>query len=163
MKGIDFMKSCIVKRKFKINALAPSFALLGIGLIALVLLLSISAPLAFTLCAACLIAGALIAPSAIFTEYEYNLEGGTFSVALIKNKASRKELFACDIDHMIGCEKYNGQPLSGIRLDYSDNENVFSIVFNEDGKQTAVLFSPDEAFFHELFMLAPSKVKRNIM
>ncbi len=157
------MKSCIIKRKFKMKSLLPSFALFGIGLIALLLLLGISAIFAFAVCAACIITGAVIAPSAIFTEYEYNLEGDTFSVALIKNKASRKELFACDIAHLVVCEKYTGQPLFGVKLDYSEGENVCSVVFNEEGKQATVLFSPDEAFLHELFMLAPSKVKRNII
>lgn len=157
------MKTCIVKRKFTPKALFPSFAVLGIGFIAMLLLFKASTVAALLVLGIAAIAGALIAPSFIFTEYEYNLEGEVFSVALIRNKASRKELFSCDIAHLVTCEKFTGQPLGGIKLDYSEGAEPYCAVFNEEGKQAAIIFSPDDAFVRELFLLSPSKVKRNIM
>ena len=157
------MKTCVVKRKFTLKALFPSFALLGVGFIAMLLFIKAStiASMLFLIIGA--IAGAAVAPSFIFTEYEYNLEGEVFSVSLIRNKASRKELFSCDIAYLVTCEKFTGQPLGGIKLDYSEGANPYCAIFNEEGKQASIVFSPDDDFLRELFLLAPSKVKRNIM
>ena len=155
------MKSCIIKRSFTFKSLAPSLIAFAIGFVIACLALKFLYALSVISLAAGLIIAVIIIPANIFTEYEYNLEGETFSVALIRNKSSRKELFGCDIAHLITCEPYLNQPLGGIKLDYSEKVNTtYFAVFNEEGKQAAVIFSADEAFVRELFLMAPGKVKR---
>ena len=158
------MKSCIIKKSFTVKALFPSLLIFALSLIIACVALFI-VPFLF---APVILIGAIIsvviAPGNIFTEYEYNIEGELFSVALIKNKSARKELFACDIDHLITCEPYTNQKTSGTVLDFSESINpTYLAVFNEEGKTASVIFSPDKAFVQELFLLSPSKVKRNTM
>ena len=155
------MKTCIVKRSFSIKALTPSFVIIAAGALLAFASLMLLPALFFPLMGIGVIIGAVIASGNISTEYEYNLEGDSFSVALIKNNSSRKELFSSDMAHLLSCEPYSGGKLYGTTLNFSENVNTaYSIVFNEEGKQTSVIFSPDEAFVRELFLVSPSKVKR---
>lgn len=154
------MKSCIVKRKFTLKALLPPIVAVAAGMIAFVLLLKFFIFLSYLALAIGLAVAAFLIPGALSSEYEYNLEGEVFSVALIRNKSSRKELFSCDIAHLVSCEGFTNQPLYGTKLNFSENTNtLYLAVFNEEGKQASVIFSPDEAFVRELRLLAPSKVK----
>ncbi len=154
------MKSCIIKRSFTFKALLPSLMSvlisLVIGFISVIFIPSLFIPIL----AIGVIIAIAIAPGNIFTEYEYNLEGESFSVALIRNNSSRKELFSCDMEHLISCEPYTNQRINGAKFDYSEKVNTpYCALFNENGKQASVIFSPDEAFVRELFLIAPGKVK----
>lgn len=158
------MKTCVVKKSFTFKSLLPSLISVIIGIVFALLAAHFIPVLFVPLLAAGVIIGAVIAPGNLFTEYEYTIEGDSFSVSVIRNNASRKELFSCDISFLLSCEPYTGGKTYGTRLDYSENINTtYCATFNEEGKQAAVIFSPDEAFIRELFLLAPSKVKRNII
>lgn len=158
------MKSCIVKRKATPSSFLPVVAILAITLVAAVLLAAVYMFLAVFILALGTGIAVYLLPTLSRTEYEYNLEGETLSVALIRNNSSRKEIFSCDIAHLISCEPYKNQPISGTKVDVQAGENKsFIAVFSEEGTLASVIFSPDDAFIGNMRLLAPSKVKLNIM
>ncbi len=154
------MKSCIVKRKITFKSIFP-LLLIFIAALALMLVFKSIAVLFLVLGAISLFC---LAPSLLFTEYEYNLEAEEFTVALIRNKSTRKVLFGCDIAYLVKCEPYQNSHISGEKLDFSvSGITAFTAVFSEEGKTASVIFSPNDEFVRELRLLAPSKVKLNIM
>lgn len=158
------MKSCIVKRSFTLKLLFPSLTVLAVTFIVGIASLALLPSLFIPVLAVGIIIAVLLVPGSIFTEYEYNIEADIFSVALIKNKSSRKELFSCDIEHLVTIEPYANQKINGVKLDCSEKINTpYIAVFNVEGNISSVLFSPDDAFVRELFLLSPSKVKRSII
>ncbi len=158
------MKSYTVKRKATLSSYLPVFAILAATLVAAILLAAVYLFLAVFILALGTGIAVYLLPGISKTEYEYNLEGETLSVALIRNNSSRKEIFSCDIAHLISCEPYKNQPVSGTKVDVQAGENPsFIAVFSEEGNTASLIFSPDDAFVHELRLLAPSKVKLNIM
>lgn len=158
------MKSCVVKRKNSASSFMPLVCIALASLLFSVISMSVFVYIPILVLIVGIIAIIYFTPHFLRCEYEYNLEGESFSVALIRNKSSRKELFSCDISHLVSCEPYKSQRIVGEKVDVSSCDNTpFIATFSEEGKQATVLFSPDDEFVREFRLLAPSKVKLNIM
>lgn len=158
------MKSYTVKRKVTFSAFVPTIAILAVTLAVALIAVRVFALFSYLLIALGTTVAIVLIPHFIRTEYEYNLEGDSLSVALIRNNSSRKELFCCDIPFLVSCEMYKNQPIQGVKVDVTGGDNPSYIaVFSEDGKVATLLFSPNDAFMQEMRLLAPSKVKLNIL
>lgn len=155
------MKSCIVKRKATLTSLLPIFLILLVSAVLTALFMQI---FSFVILIAGVIAALALMPSRLFTEYEYNLEGEQLSVALIRNKSSRKELFSADISNLVSCAPYEPHLVTGVKIDVSTaSDSRYVAVFSEEGKTASVIFSPTNDFMQSFRLLAPSRVKLNIL
>ncbi len=161
------MKYCIVKRPITFKTFIPF-----ISVFLLTVVLAVSAMTSFTfipILIAILGAVALvyILRTSLNCEYEYTIEGETFIVALIRNNTSRKELFTGNMSHILSCTPFEDRdkyasPRTHINAS-SDANILYYALFSDEEITKAVTFSPSEEFLKEMRLLAPSKVKVNIM
>lgn len=156
------MNCCIVKR----NPSPMSFLPIVLILLITVALSVLSAQVSMYLPTFIMVLGITLAvykvPSILKTEYEYNLEGDTFSVALVKNNSSRKELFSCDMAHLVSCvpqRECKMTPHAKVVKADTASDNTYCAIFTEEEKTVAVIFSPDEEFMKSMRLAAPLKVK----
>ncbi len=158
------MNCCIVKRKPTVSSFLP---LALIGVISVVLAVASLLMFTFYLSLVILIAGAAIivylTPGVLKTEYEYNLEGESFSVAIIKNNSSRKELFSCEMDYLVSCtpfEKRDTYTKAKATINaYSAEGATYYAIFTQEEQTVAVSFSPSQEFINSMRLMAPLKVK----
>ena len=155
------MNCCIVKRKATPMSFIPIVAILLVtsGLSVLSAFISAYLPVFVMVIGVGLAVYKL--PSITKSEYEYNLEGDTFSVAIIKNNSSRKELFISDMEKLVSCTPQSeAHVISFARVINSASEgNVYCAVFTQEEKTIAVNFSPSEEFMKSMRLVAPLKVK----
>lgn len=160
------MNCCTVKRKVTLKTFLP---LIIVALITLALSVVASMFFAF-IPLLIIIAGIIviiaISPALLRTEYEYNIEGETFSIAIIKNNSSRKEIFSCNMHHLVSCV-----PLNEADLIYTSNKinayvegiTAYYAVFTQEEQTACVTFSPSDDFIKSMRLIAPLKVKVNIL
>ncbi len=153
------MKHCIVNRPLGFSSFAPLILILA----ATIVLSSLAAMISFSLSMVVLIVGIVIlcvlTPRYIRCEYEYSLEGDTFSVALIMNKSSRKELFSSDMEQLIVCETAAGKNVASTRTVNAAVPTGISYraEFSCEEGSTSVIFTPSEEFLQEMRLYSPSK------
>lgn len=155
------MNYCIVKRDFTFKCLVPLIltALLTLCVSFLSSMFFSYIPVLILLTGAAVII--YISPRFLKTEYEYSIEGGVFSVALIMNKKARRELFSSDIERLVSCQSgASGNDFKAKKINVSSSESpVYSALFSLDEGTALVLFSPSAEFMREMRLLAPSKVR----
>jgi uncharacterized membrane protein YgaE (UPF0421/DUF939 family) len=151
----------VVKRDFSFKNIVPILLilLLTVALAALATMWFFYLPLLVLILG--LIVAIYLSPRFLKNEYEYSIEGDVFSVALIMNKKSRKELFSADIEKLIAAAPLDEAALGKTKkIDVRSSENPFySAIFSSDTGCVAVIFSPGEEFIKQMRLLAPSKVK----
>ena len=160
------MNCCTVKRKISFKTLLPLIvvAILTVALSLVAAMFFAFIPVLVTIAGIAVII--YLAPSCLKTEYEYNIEGDTFSIAIIKNNASRKEIFSCDMNHLVSCV-----PLDDANIVYTPNKinayvdglNTYYAIFTQEEQTAAVTFSPSDEFMKSMRLIAPLKVKLNIL
>lgn len=157
------MNYCVVKRDFNFKCVIPLILIALLTVFVSFLSGMFFSYIPFLIVLIGIIVIVYLSPRFLKTEYEYSIEGGVFSVALIMNKKARRELFSSDIERLVSCQPYaDGGSVNGmskkINAAASVNEN-YSAVFSSDDGNTIVLFSPSSEFMNELRLSAPSKVR----
>lgn len=161
------MYYCIVKKSMSFISLLP----VALILIATALVCYLTTPiypyLPIFLAAIGIAFSLWLLPRATKCEYEYNIEGDLFTVSIIRNKSSRKVLFSTDISNLVSCAPFDEADKSASvsqKINASVSENtLYYALFSEDETTTSLLFSPDDEFINSLRLLAPRKVKCNIL
>lgn len=161
------MHFCIVKRDVTFKSIIPVILILAVTFFISFLSSAAFIYIPFFVIIAGISLAIYLAPRFLKTEYEYNLEGDEFSIALIRNNSSRKELFACEIKHLVTCTPFDDRDNSvraTAHINAASSQNsLYHMIFTEEGKTVTVTFSPSDDFVKELRLLAPSKVKCNIL
>ncbi|MCD8049949.1 MAG: hypothetical protein LUG52_10245 [Clostridia bacterium] len=153
------MKHCIVNRPLGFSSFAPLLLIL----VATIVLSSLASIVSFSLSLVILVVGVVIlcvlTPRYIRCEYEYSLEGDAFSVALIMNKSSRKELFSSDMEQLIVCENAAGKNVSSTRTvsAIAKSGTAYRAEFSCEEGTASVIFTPSEEFLKEMRLYSPSK------
>ena len=154
------MKSCVVKRNISVKSFLPILLILVLTIAVYSLLRIIGLEL-FPILVALLgiFFAVLLTPRYMRTEYEYAIEGDTFSVSLILNRSARKELFSSDITRLSSCAPSHLVVAPQKKLNAYVGKERYTAIFTAEEGPYAVIFSPDAEFLEELRLLAPSKVK----
>lgn len=151
------MKYCVVKRNVTFKSFLPIILILVLAVaVAFLLLMLHLFFFPYLALALGFFAAVFLAPRFLNTEYEYSIEGDEFSVALIMNKAARKEIFSSDMTRLISCGK--GIERAQRRVRAAAGGDVYSAVFSDDDGQVCLLFTPTREFLEEMRLLAPSRV-----
>ncbi len=161
------MYYCIVKKPMSFISILP----VAIVLILTALICYFTTPiypyLPIFVAAVGIMLSLYLLPRATKCEYEYSIEGDLFTVSIIRNKASRKELFSADVKSLVSCVPFDEADkhiLVRQKINASVNANtLYYALFSVDEVTTSVLFSPDDEFIKSLRLLAPLKVKCNIL
>lgn len=158
------MKCCMVKRQANALSFLP---LIFIALASIAL--AVMALFMFTiyLSVVILIVGAAIivylTPSILNSEYEYSLEGDSFSIAIIKNNSSRKELFSCEMDYLVSCTPFDERDTyTKTKMNisaYAKDTPLYYAIFTQEDQTVSITFSPSEEFMKSMRLIAPLKVK----
>ncbi len=161
------MYYCIVKKSLSFISVLPVMLILLLTALLCYFTTPIYRYLPLFIAAVGIIFAMIILPKLTNVEYEYNIEGDLFSVSVIRNHASRKTLFSSDISNLISCvpsdeSDKNFSPSKRINASAGTN-TLYTALFSEDETKSAVTFSPSDEFLDSLYLLAPRKVKRNIL
>lgn len=167
MKGCDTVFYCIVKKNISFISLIPAMLILIITALLCFFTTTVYPYLPIFIAGIGICISLYLIPRATVREYEYSVEGDIFTVSLIKNKASRKELFSCEIFHLISCtpyEQHSPLPTASKTINASVHYNTpYGALFSEDENKTLIIFSPSDDFVNSLRILAPGKVNCNIL
>ena len=161
------MQYCIVKKPTTIASLIPVAIILIIAAVLCFVLAPIYPYATIFIAAAGIVLALWLLPRATKSEYEYSIEGDLFTVAVIQNKASRKELFSGKIDDLISCVPFDERDMSvnvakSIKAQAGENTLYYALFTHEEATE-AIVFSPSDEFVNSLRLLAPRKVKCNIL
>lgn len=161
------MNCCIVKRCVTLKSFLPLFLIAAFSASLAFAASFVFAFIPFLIIIIGIGVIVYLTPSVINTEYEYNLEGDMFSIAIVKNNASRKELFSCDMDYLVSCVPLDEANFISTRNKinaYVENSNpIYYAVFTQDEQSAAITFSPSDDFIKSMRLIAPLKVKINIL
>lgn len=160
------MNCCIVKRCVTLKSFLPLFLIAALSVLLAFASAFIFAFIPFLILIIGMGVIIYLVPSVINTEYEYNLEGDTFSIAIVKNNAFRKELFSCDMNYLVSCSPFDEADFVSTRNKinaYVKGKTAYYAVFTQDEQTAAVTFSPSEDFIKSMRLIAPLKVKINIL
>lgn len=161
------MYYCTVKKSVSLTSVLPVMFILLLTAFLCYITTPIYQYLPIFIAAVGIISSMIILPKLTKTEYEYNIEGDLFTIALIRNHSSRKILFASDISNLVSCSPQkaadtNFTPSKRIVATAGEN-TAYIALFSEDETKTAITFSPSNEFIDSLYLLAPRKVNRNIL
>ncbi len=158
------MKCCVIKKDVTFSSFTPLYltAILTLALAVLAMIMGfIYIPILIFIIG--IIIMIYFSPRCINQEYEYSLEGDQFTVAVIINKSSRKELFSADMDKLISCAPEDAfSKKDGVSLKIkacSGGNTRYAAAFNGENGNSLVTFSPAEEFVESMRIIAPSKVK----
>lgn len=157
------MNYCVVKRPVTFKSFLPPLliALFALFLAFLVMILTKFVYIPLLIVIASLAIDLYLAPRFLVNEYEYSVEGGVFSAAIIMNKKARRELFSADAEKLAACAPRDASQHGAVKkIDITSKENSdYYALFNTEDGSILILFSPSEEFLKELWLLAPSRVK----
>lgn len=166
-KGFDKMYYCIVKKPMSFISLIPVAVLLLITALICYFTTTIYPYLSIFVAFIGIALSLWLLPRTFNCEYEYSIEGDLFTVSIIRNKASRKVLFSTDAKNLVSCAPFDEADKSSLvrqKINASvDTNTLYYALFSVDETTTAVLFSPDDEFIKSFRLLAPLKVKCNIL
>ena len=161
------MYYCIVKKPISFISLVPVAILLILTALICYFTTPIYPYLPIFVAAIGIMLSLYLLPRATKCEYEYSIEGDLFTVSIIRNKASRKVLFSTDIANLVSCAPFDEADKGTFvrqKINASvDTNTLYYALFSVDEITSAVLFSPDDEFIKSLRLLAPLKVKCNIL
>ena len=155
------MNYCVVKRSVTFKSFLPIILILVLTVAVAFLLLMLHLMFfPYLALAVGLFAAVYFTPRFLKTEYEYAIEGESFSVSLIMNRSARREIFSSDMTRLVSCRR-GVEKNAQNRVKAVGGNDVYSAVFSTDDGQVCLLFTPSREFLEQMRLSAPSRVSLN--